>query len=275
MIICVNGEFIDSEEAKISVFDHGLLYGDGVFDTIAAVNGQIYWLDEHIDRLMEGCSLLRIKIPWTREKLIAWSRQLFDLNQVPTSRLRITITRGEGEAPIYAIRHCQPNLIIFATPLDLPQESLYHRGLSLKTVTHNRIFPRVKSLSFLPSILGFIDASECDADDAVFLKDKQYVLEGSTFNIFAVAGRTIFTPNDDILLGVTRAKVIDLARNAGCSVVEGPLMLSDMLRMDEAFITGTTKRIIPISHVDRCRIGAKTPGDVTIELLTLFRKSYF
>lgn len=271
----MNGTFVDASNAYVSVFDHGLLYGDGVFDTIAAVNGRIFWLDEHIDRLLNGCGELSIEPPWTRDMLIKWTRQLFELNHMPTARLRITVTRGEGGIPIYELRKCRPNLIIFSTPLDLPPDGYYQRGLSLKTVSYERIHPRVKSLSFLASILGYLDASAENADDAVFVNRDSAVSEGATFNVFAVSERTLFTAADGILMGITRAKVCDLARHSGYSVVEHTLPLSKLLEADEAFITGTTKRLVPVCLVNGRLIGGGIPGAVTRDLLARFRSLYF
>ncbi len=275
MQVCLNGEFVDASEAKISVFDHGLLYGDGVFDTIAAVDGRIFWLPEHIDRLIEGCQRLRITIPWVRESLLLWTDSLFRINSTPTSRLRITVTRGEGEIPLYSALQCKPNLIIFGTPLDLPNDSIYERGLRLKTASYSRIFPGTKNLSFLASVLAYLEAFAADVDDAIFVSQDGLVLEGATFNIFAVNGRTISTPKDNVLAGVTRAKVIELARSCGYTVNETSVPLAEIFSADEVFVTGTTKRIIPVVALNETPIGVGRRRIACQELLSKFRSLYF
>jgi branched-chain amino acid aminotransferase len=275
MVVCVNGRFVAQDEAVISVFDHGLLYGDGVFDTIAAVDGTVYWLDEHLDRLLDGCATLRITVPWTRASLVDWTHGLIERNHTPTARLRLTITRGCGEVPIYASRACRPNLVMIGTPLDLPDPRVYEQGVRLKTTELARVCPHVKSLNFLPSVLAYFDAHEAGADDALFVSPDRRVREGATFNVAAIRGRTVVTPAAEMLMGVTRAKVIDLARASGYTVDEQPLPLEDLFAADEAFLTGTTKRVIPICGVDGRAIGDGRPGPVTRDLLARFRRQYF
>jgi branched-chain amino acid aminotransferase len=275
MLVCLNGSLVPSADARISVFDHGVLYGDGVFDTVAAVDGRVYWLPEHVARLMEGCRLLSIPAPWTETSLITWTTELFEKNGGGTSRLRLTITRGEGDVPLYGARGCRPNLFIIGTPLDLPDESLYRRGLRLATTRHGRVHACAKSLSFLPSVLGFLEASEKGGDDALFVGAGGEVLEGATFNIAAVVGNELVAPVDGILRGVTRAKVLALARGAGLSVIERPISLEEFSGASEAFAVSTTKRVMPIAQVDGRAIGDGVPGPVTASLLAQFRTQYF
>jgi branched-chain amino acid aminotransferase len=274
MRVCLNGTFLDSADARISVFDHGLLYGDGVFDTTAAVNGTIYWLEEHVARLLDGCARLRIPSRWSCNTLIDLTTRLYRENGQPTARLRLTITRGEGGVPIYAAAACRPNLIIFTTPLDLPEDAMYARGLRLLVGTQPRVYPSVKSLNFLPSVLGFLDARASGGDDVLFV-NAGHVLEGATFNVFALLDGTIVTPADGILPGVTRGKVIELARQEGYRVEERPLLLSELLDADEAFVVSTTKRIMPLAMIDGHVIGDRCPGHSSRHLLARFRDVYF
>ena len=189
-----------------------------------------YWLDEHLDRLLDGCATLRITVPWPRESLVHWTHRLIARNGTPTARLRLTITRGCGEVPIYASPACRPNLVIIGTPLDLPEARVYEQGVRLKTTELARVCPRVKSLNFLPSVLAYFEAHETGFDDALFVGRDRHVREGATFNVAAIRGGTIVTPADEILMGVTRAQVIDLARASGYTVEERLLPLDEAVR---------------------------------------------
>ena len=275
MIICLNGKFVDESEAKISVFDHGLLYGDGVFDTILGVNGRIFWLEEHIDRLLEGCQRIRLRVPWQRAELIAFATETFQRNGGDSGRIRITITRGEGGIPIHDAPNCKPNLIIFSSQLELYPQSLYERGMKLAVTQHQRVYPGVKNLSFLPSVLGYLESLESDAHEALFVDRDNNVLEGSTFNVFVVKAGRIKTPPDQVLVGVTRNKVIELARRLGLEVEEAKIPLKDALSADEIFATGTTKKILPVSRIDESLINQGIIGEITRNLMAAFSKYYF
>ncbi|MBW4677710.1 MAG: aminotransferase class IV [Desmonostoc geniculatum HA4340-LM1] len=275
MTVCINGQFFSSDEAKISVFDHGLLYGDGVFDTIAAVNGKIWWLDEHLDRLLEGCNSILLKHPWSKSELIDLSKETFLRTNQLNGRIRITITRGVGDVPSYSIDSCKPNLIIFATPLDFPEESTYSKGLSLKSVYYSRVFPKVKNLSFLPSVIGTIDAKNTGFDDSVFVNFSNYITEGTSWNIFLLTDNKLITPGDSLLVGVTRNKVIELADSLGIIVELSSVPLEALYSAQEVFITGTTKRIIGITRVDDFFINNGNIGKLTNKLFKEFRKVFY
>jgi branched-chain amino acid aminotransferase len=275
VIICLNGKFVAESQAKISVFDHGLLYGDGVFDTILAVNGQIFWLDEHIDRLLDGCERIRLQIPWKKQELIALATETFQRNGGDTGRIRITITRGEGGIPIHDSPNCKPNLIIFSTQLEFYPQFLYEKGIKLAITRHQRVYPRVKSLSFIPSVLGYLEGLEIGADEALFVNQDGNILEGSTFNIFVVNDGRIRTPQDQILVGITRNKVIELSFRIGLKVEEANIPLMDALSADEVFLTGTTKKILPVSHIDEAVINMGKIGEITRKLMVAFSEYYF
>jgi branched-chain amino acid aminotransferase len=275
MTVCINGQFFSPNEAKISVFDHGLLYGDGVFDTIAAVDGKIWWLDEHLERLFQGCSSILLKHPWSKSELSELTKETFLQTKQRSGRIRITITRGVGDIPSYSIDSCQPNLIIFVTPLDFPEESVYSQGLSLKSVHYSRMFPKVKNLSFLPSVLGYIEAKNTGYDDSVFVNYSEYVTEGTTWNIFLLINNKLITPGDSLLIGVTRNKVIELAEYLGISVEESFVPLEMLYSAQEVFITGTTKRIIGVTQVDNFVIGNGCVGELTSKLLKEYCRVFY
>jgi branched-chain amino acid aminotransferase len=275
LIVCLNGKFVDGSEASVSVFDHGLLYGDGVFDTIAAMKGRIFWLEEHLDRLLEGCRLISLTIPWSRQQLIDLTEETFRRNGGDSGRIRITVTRGEGAIPILGSLSCKPNLIIFSTKLELYPESLYETGMKLIVIKHQRVYPQVKNLSFLPSVLGYLESLKFGANEALFVDQEGNVLEGSTFNIFVVRDGKLTTPPDQILFGITRNKVIELARGLGIVVGESKVSLQQALTADEIFATGTTKKILPVTEIDDAEINHGKVGQMTRHLMSAFAQKYF
>jgi branched-chain amino acid aminotransferase len=275
MIVCINGEFVAAADAKISVFDHGLLYGDGVFETIAAVGGRIFWLDEHIDRLRASCSTLRLAIPWGNKELSGLAAETFRRTHEQAGRIRITITRGIGGVPIDESPGCTPNLIIFSSKLEFFPGHCYESGIKLTLADYGRPYPAAKNLSFVPSVMAHLMAAENGYDEALFVDGRGNVLEGSTSNLFVVKHGRIKTPTEGILVGVTRNKVIDLADELGLVVEEANVKLAELVEADEAFITGTTKRILPAVRIGDRKIGDGRPGKVTLHLMSAFARAYF
>jgi branched-chain amino acid aminotransferase len=275
MIVCMNGEFVDAADAKVSVFDHGLLYGDGVFDTIAGVRGRIFWLSEHVDRLLDGCSRIDLTLPWSKRELMEMTEAVFRKNGGDSGRIRITITRGAGEVPLTALHTCRPTLIIFSTPLEQYPSELYTKGLRLAIAPYGRIYPRVKSLSFLASVLGYLTAESSECDEAVFVDHDGNLLEGSTFNVFVVKDGRIVTPRENMLQGVTRDKVVEMARAMGLPVDETTVRLADAQHADEMFATGTTKKIVPVTQIGEHVIASRQVGRVTSALMKRFAELYF
>ena len=169
MIVCINGKYFNKKHAKLSVLDHGILYNDGVFDIIAAVNGKIFWLEKHIERLIKGCRDIYIKVPWTKKRLISLTEKTYRKNSQKNSRIRITITRGANRAPIYGSMSCKPNLIISCSKLTWPPHKLYKQGIKLLLTRHQRFYPQVKSISLLPSIIAYLEAKKLGYDNALFV----------------------------------------------------------------------------------------------------------
>lgn len=275
MIVCLNEDFVSASDARISIFDHGLLYGDGVFDTIMAINGRIFWLGEHVDRLLQGCENIYLNIPWTRQKLISLTEETFQRNGGDSGRIRITITRGEGDVPISDALNCKPNLIIISSKLERYPTAIYEKGMKLTTALHRRVYPFVKNLSFLPSVLGYLDSLRAGFDDSIFVDEDSNVLEGTTFNVFAVKNGRLKTPREGMLVGVTRNKVIELARNNRLFVEEAKLPLDELKLADEVFITGTTKKIVPITQINETIINDRKVGEITSSLMRKFSEEYF
>jgi branched-chain amino acid aminotransferase len=275
MIVCINGKFVGKEDARISVFDHGLLYGDGAFETISAVNGKIFWMEEHVRRLLEGCKRLQIKAPWPEKELVSLARETFERNSMKDSRIRITVTRGEGGVHIYDSLSCRPNLIISCSPLRLPSEKYKLEGIRLKTVPYQRFLPEVKSLSFLPSVIAYLEASRERFDDALLTTNDGCVLEGQTFNVFMVNGKELKTPTSGILDGIVSRKVIGMASKLGFSTSKCNTGIEEFMSADEIFVTSTTRGVLPVSEINGKKIGNGNAGKVTKMLIRRFSELYY
>ncbi|MCA9128247.1 MAG: aminotransferase class IV [Planctomycetales bacterium] len=273
--IWMNGRATAPEQATVSIFDRGYLYGDGVFDTIAAWEGRIIWLEEHIDRFLAGCDRLQIPVPYSRNELIEAVHQTFDRYEGNNGRIRVSASRGIGGTAIYDQIETGPTVVIWVKPLELYPERFYRVGMRLKSFTTERHEAAVKHLSFLVSVACMMDARREGFDDAFFVDTDGNVSEGATFNIFSVYGNQVTTPARKILNGVTRAKVLDLIRQTQHQVNIEDLPLTRLLEADEVFITGSTKKIVPVSEIDGHTIGRGIVGTVTRELTQMFNDQYF
>lgn len=277
-LVCSNGKFVRQQDAKISVFDRGLLYGDGVFDTIPTAHGKIFWLEEHIKRLLRGCNKLKINMPWPQEKLINLVNLTYLKNHhTPFEKIKIIITRGIStkHANIENIESCKANLIIYCIENVLPTQKQYQQGVKLITIQASRSFPEIKSLSYIVSVIGQLKAKEKGYYDALFTDQQGHVLEGTSFNIAAVKNNQVIISHHGALPGVTSQKVIKLAKKLGHTIQKTPITLGEIPHMDEIFVTGSTKRILPVIQINHQKIAAGKPGPLTKKLLQEFRKQYF
>lgn len=189
MIVCLNGKFVHEHEAKISVFDRGFLYGDGVFETVPAAHGKIFWLEEHTERLLNSCEKLNIIPLWTREQIMKFVQETFDKNhKTDFEKLKVVLSRGLSNNPanIENISPCKPNLVIYCTENIFPAKKFLEQGIKLMTTHQGRPYPKIKTLSYVPSVLGTILAKRQGFDDALFIDHDSHVLEGTSFNVFEV-----------------------------------------------------------------------------------------
>ncbi|MCY4403764.1 MAG: branched-chain-amino-acid transaminase [Candidatus Poribacteria bacterium] len=278
MLIYIDGEFLPYADAKISVFDHGLLYGDGVFEGIRCYNGYVFKLDEHLERLYDSAKSLMLQIPIPIETLkqdvLATLRQ----NQLREGYIRLIVTRGIGDLGLDPDKCPNPSVIIIADKISLYPQHYYDNGLEIVTVSVRRnypeaINPRIKSLNYLNNILAKIEAKQSGAVEALMLNNDGYVVECSGDNIFLVRNEIIITPppHIGILEGVTRNSVIALAREAGFQVEERVFTRHDIYISDECFLTGTAAEVIPVVKLDQRVIGTGEPGKVTQKLIAAFR----
>ncbi len=278
MLIYIDGEFLPYTDAKISVFDHGLLYGDGVFEGIRCYNGYVFKLDEHLERLYDSAKSLMLQIPISIESLKQDVLETLRRNQLREGYIRLIITRGIGDLGLDPDKCSNPSVIIIADKITLYPQHFYENGLEIVTVSVRRnypeaINPRIKSLNYLNNILAKIEAKQSGAVEALMLNNDGYVVECSGDNIFLVKDEIISTPptHIGILNGVTRNSVITLAREAGFQVEERVFTRHDIYIADECFLTGTAAEVIPVVKLDQRVIGNGEPGKVTQKLIAAFR----
>lgn len=276
--VYINGEFYPEEEAKISVFDHGFFYGDGVFEGIRAYNGKIFKFDEHIDRLYDSAKAIMLEIPMSKGEMKRLIIECLRKNNLRDAYIRPIVTRGVGDLGLDPRKCKKPTVIIITKEWGKMYGDLYERGLHAISVGVRRISPaalvvNIKSLNYLNNILGKIEANIKGADEAIFLDDNGYVCEGSGDNIFMVKKGKIFTPPALLSLrGITREAVIELCEKLGYDLREQNISLFDLYTADEVFVTGTAAEIAPVTKIDGRVIGDGKVGPVTRRLMKEFEK---
>ena len=279
--VYLNGKLVDKKKAVVSVFDHGLLYGDGVFEGIRSYDGLIFKLREHIDRLYNSAAYIRLKIPMSKKKMIEAVVKTVKANRVTDGYIRLVVTRGAGDLGLDP-RKCKAggDVIIIADKIVLYPREFYKNGLKIITASTRRnlpeaINPRIKSLNYLNNILAKIEAIDAGVQEAIMLTHGGLVAECTGDNIFIVKNKRLSTPFTDVgaLEGITRQTVIDVAEESGISFTERNLRLRDICNADECFLTGTAAEIVPVVRVDNKRIGGGRPGPVTNMLLEKFRET--
>ncbi len=275
--VYINGEFVAKKDAKISVFDHGVLYGDGVFEGIRAYGGVVFKLDEHLDRLFDSARAIMLRIPLDKEQVKKTIYQALEVNGLEDAYIRLLVTRGIGSLGLDPFECKHPQLVIIADKITLYPREFYQKGLELVTVATIRnhpsaLNPRIKSLNYLNNILAKIEAITAGVIEAVMLNHEGFVAEGTGDNIFIVREGTLSTPpmSAGILGGITRKVVIDLARREQMEAREENLTRYDLYCADECFVTGTAAEICPVVKIDGRVIGTGKPGPVTEKLSELF-----
>lgn len=279
MQIYIDGGFYSQEEAKLSVFDHGLLYGDGVFEGIRVYGGRVFELDPHIDRLYASAQAIALRIPLLREELIEVLLETIRRNQVKDGYVRLVVTRGMGDLGLNPSKCPKPTLFCIAGGITLYPQQAYEKGFRVRTLATRRndpqtTTPAIKSLNYLNNVLGALELRDAGVDEGLFLTTSGYVCECTADNFFLVKSRRVMTPSLALgaLAGVTRAVVMRLARSMGLEVEEGFYTLYDVYNAGEAFLTGTAAEVGPVVEVDRRPIGAGVPGPITREIIARFRE---
>ncbi|MDZ5712884.1 branched-chain-amino-acid transaminase [Jeotgalibacillus haloalkalitolerans] len=278
-LIFLDGEYVSKENAKISVYDHGFLYGDGVFEGIRSYNGNVFRLEEHLVRLYDSAKSILLEIPYTKEEMQQIVIETLQKNNLKDGYIRLVVSRGVGNLGLDPFTCKRPSVIVIAESLALFPKKLYETGIEIVTVASRRnrsdvLSPKVKSLNYLNNILVKIEAGLAGVPEALMLNDQGYVAEGSADNIFIVRGNKILTPPGYVgaLEGITRNAIIELAKDKGYEMEEAVFTRHDVYVADEVFLTGTAAEVIAVVKVDGRVVGDGTPGQVTNDLLESFRE---
>jgi len=279
MKVYINGKFFDQADAKVSVFDHGLLYGDGIFEGIRLYDGCVFRLEEHLERLEYSAKALLLELPWTRQEISDATCEACRKNGLKNGYIRLVVTRGKGSLGLSPKSCSDPQLIIIADKIQLYPPEFYEQGMKIITVPTRRcnpaaLPPTVKSLNYLNNILAKIEAQNLGFHEAVMLNDQGYIAECTGDNLFLIHKGRLLTPpfSAGALAGITRGAVLDLARSLKLPVEEKNLTRYDVWIADECFLTGTGAEVIAVIEMDGRTIGAGKPGAVTKKITTAFKK---
>lgn len=272
-----NGAFVPEREATISILDHGLLYGDGVFDTVVAWNGSVFRLDEHIARLFRSMKAVAMEPPFTHQELRDLTCEAVRINGLQSAYVKWIVSRGSNNTPLMDPKGCVPHLIIIVRPyIERYPEGQAANGIHLKTAAVRRtpsqsLDGRVKSLNYLNLIMAKIEAKAAQADEALLLDVFGNVCEAPGYNVFVFCEGVLHTPVRDVLLGITRASVIEIAQQQGIKVLEDDITLAQAYTADEVFLTSTAGGLIPVSRIDGRQIGDGRPGTLFSNFSTIYR----
>ena len=279
MKIFLSGKLVDKEQAVVSVFDHGLLYGDGVFEGIRVYSGRVFLLKDHVERLYESAKAIRLTIPLSPAEMTQAVNETVAANNITDGYVRLIVTRGAGSLGLDIRRTSDPQTIIIADTITLYPREIYDNGMNLITASTIRNHPgalpaRIKSLNYLNNILAKIEGTDAGTVEALMLNHKGEVAECTGDNIFILKNGVLKTPSTDagILEGITRNAVLRLAREAGIPTQETTLIRHDLYVADEMFLTGTAAEVVPVVSLDGRQIGDGKPGTITRRLLALFHE---
>ncbi len=276
--IYIDGRFYPKEEARVSVFDHGFLYGDGVFEGIRAYGGRVWKLDEHLVRLYESAKSIMLDIPLSLDEMREAVLETLRRNGLRDAYIRLVVSRGAGDLGLDPRKCPRPCVVIIADTISLFPEALYEVGLKVVTVATRRnqneaLNPRIKSLNYLNSILAKLDANHLGYPEVLLMNSEGFITEGTGDNIFVVRRGVLMTPpnTSGILEGITRGVILELAREMGLPVRETNFTRHDLYTAEECFLTGTAAEAIPVVEVDGRVIGTGKPGEITLSLIRAFR----
>ncbi|AFM42152.1 branched chain amino acid aminotransferase apoenzyme [Desulfosporosinus acidiphilus SJ4] len=278
LVIYCNGAFVAEEEAKVSVFDHGFLYGDGIFEGIRAYHGRVFKLAEHLKRLYESAKSIHLSIGISKEQMQEIVLETLRRNGLKDAYIRLVVSRGKGDLGLDPNKCPQAAIYCVADQIKIFESLMYEKGLEVKTAATRRnnpdsLNPRIKSLNYLNNILAKIEANQAGVVEAIMLTQDGYVAEGTSDNIFIVRNGVLMTPplSVGVLEGITRNSVLDLARELGIKTAEELFTRHDLYTASECFLTGTAAELIPVVNVDGRDIDDGLPGEVFKKLLAAFR----
>lgn len=278
MKIFLNDRFVDKEAALISVFDHGFMYGDGVFETLVSYNGKVFKAGEHMDRLFRSADMLMISISMTKDELIGLLGEAIRVNNLTNAYLRVSITRGVGEIGLSPSLCAKPTFVIYSHERRPQPDIFYDKGVAvaLVSVTRNSrtaLNPLIKTTSFLNNILAKIEAQKLSAFEGIMLNQDGFLAEGTISNVFFIREGVLFTPSLEtgILDGITREVVIEIAGSRNLNVREGLYLPEDLHKAAEIFLTSTSMEIVPVVSVAGRPVGSGLPGPVTRDLARAYK----
>lgn len=278
LVIYCNGAYVPEDEAKVSVFDHGFLYGDGIFEGIRAYHGRVFKLAEHLKRLYESAKSIQLNIGISKDEMQEIVLETLRKNDLKDAYIRLVVSRGKGDLGLDPIKCPRAAIFCIAAQIKIFEPSMYEHGLEVKTVAIRRnnpdsLSPRIKSLNYLNNILAKLEANQAGVVEGIMLNQEGYVAEGTSDNIFIVREGVLITPplSAGILEGITRDSVLQLAKKLGIETREELFTRHDLYTSDECFLTGTAAELIPVIKVDGREIGAGVPGEVYKQLLEVFR----
>jgi len=275
--VYLDGQIVPVSEAKISVFDHGLLYGDGVFEGMRVYLGKVFKIDAHIQRLFDSAKAIRLTIPMTHEELVRATNETVEANGVVDGYVRLVVTRGVGYLGLSITRTACPSVFIIADQIELYPPEMYEEGMAVITSgvvrNHpNAVSPRIKSLNYLNNILAKIEAIDAGVPEAIMFNHLGFVAECTGDNVFLVRKGEVLTPpiNEGMLEGITRGVVIELLRKRSIPFREPQITRHDLYIADECFLTGSAAEVVPVTRIDGRIIGDGKPGRLTRQIMTDF-----
>lgn len=279
LTIYIDGKFVPEEDAKVSVFDHGLLYGDGLFEGIRVYKRNVFMLDAHMKRLYNGARVIRLDIPLTPEELAAKVCETVERNGITDGYVRLVVTRGKGDLGLSPWKCADPNIIIIASTIKIYPDEVYEHGLKLVTVSTRRsnpdaLSPQIKSLNYLNHILAHLEVVHAGADEGLVLNDSGYITECVVDNFFIVIDGAVLTPptNTGALNGITRQVVFQICGELRIPIREEQLSLVECYTADECFLTGTAAEIAPVTYIDDRPIADGLPGPISVKLMKEFKE---
>lgn len=268
MIVCLNGTFSSDAEAKLSVLDNGLLYGDGFYDTMRSYDGVILELELHLDRVEKSARLTGITLPYTREQMGEWIQETVKRNGFPASRTRITVTRGVNGFDFLSSKN--PTVFVTCEAFVANPEH-YERGVTAYTMSLQRVFPEIKTLGLTTMMVAYREILPKGGYEALLVDPLGYVTEGASTNLFVVKDGVLKTPRNKMLPGLTRARVIQLAAELGLPMVEEDFKVEELQHVDEIFLTNRPREIIPVVELDGKTVGAGVPGVITKKMMVAYQ----
>lgn len=276
--VYIDGQLVNERDAKISVFDHGLLYGDGIFEGIRFYEGRVFRCEEHIDRLYDSAKAIALKMPWTKEEVTEAMLQTIRANELRDGYVRLVITRGAGSLGLNPYLCETPSLVIIASTIALYPAEKYQKGLNIVTCATRRpapaaLSPAVKSLNYLNNVMAKIEAINAGAEEGVMLNEQGFVAECTGDNIFVIKNGRIATPpvSAGALDGITRQVMFEIAKELEIELVEQTLTRYEIYTADECFLTGTAAEVVPVATYDSRKIGEGKPGSITLRFIERFQ----